>query len=238
MKITISIEKPAIDKRVFHWIIAAAFVALFATGLIIYTPQFSTLASGGATRIIHKIAALTLIAGPIIYALFKPDMARQWLREAAIWRKLPAEAPHFINPWRRKHKLLISIGIILFALTGSLQWFFKDILPDGVFDVSLFIHGILFFSSIVALLYHVYFELYWWLWKKRYCSRCTFAYCEDACPVGAVTAQDNIILRDSLKCNNCRLCMQDCQRKAHYRKSIQPDKATPSIQTDPAGHRI
>ena len=110
MKITISIEKPTINKRVFHWIIAAAFIALFATGLIIYTPQFSTLASGGATRIIHKIAAVTLIGGPIVYALFKPDVARQWLREAAIWRKLHDESPQFINPWRRKHKLLISLN--------------------------------------------------------------------------------------------------------------------------------
>ena len=238
MKITISIEKPAINKRVFHWIIATAFIALFATGLIIYTPQFSLLASGGATRIIHKIAAVTLIAGPIVYALFRPDTARQWLKEAARWRKLPAESEHFINSWRRKHKLLISIGIILFALTGSLQWFFKDLLPDGVFAVSLFVHGILFFSAIVLLLYHVYFELYWWLWKKRYCSRCTFAYCGDSCPVGAVTAQDGIILRDSLKCNNCRLCLQDCQRKAHYNKVIGLERDSRPVKTGPAEHRI
>lgn len=238
MKITINIEKPRINRRIFHWIIAAAFVALFATGLIIYTPQLSTLASGGATRIIHKIAAVALIAGPIVYALFKPSIAQQWLREAAIWRELPAESQHFINPWRRKHKLLISIGIMLFALTGSLQWFFKELLPDGVFDISLFIHGILFFSAIVVMLYHIYFELYWWLWKKRYCGRCNFAYCGDACPVGAVAGQDSTIVRDSLKCNNCRLCMQDCQRKAHYKNIIQPVQDSRPVRTGPAEHRI
>jgi ferredoxin len=238
MKITISLEKPTINKRVFHWIIAAAFLALFATGLIIYTPQFSLLAAGGATRIIHKIAAVTLIAGPIIYALFRPDVARQWLREAAIWRKLPDESPQFINPWRRKHKLLISIGIILFALTGSLQWFFKEILPDGVFDVSLFIHGILFFSAIVVLLYHVYFEFNWWLWRRRYCRRCAFPYCTDACPVGAVTVDSGSIVRDSKKCNNCRLCMQDCQRKGYYKKAVNPEQEPRSVKTDPAEHRI
>jgi ferredoxin len=238
MKITISLEKPRINRRIFHWIIAAAFIALLATGLIIYTPQFSTLASGGATRIIHKMAAVTLIAGPIIYALFKPDIARQWIREAAIWRKLPADSPQFINPWRRKHKLLISIGISLFALTGSLQWFFKDILPDGVFDVSLFIHSILFFSAIVVLLYHIYFELYWWLWKRRYCRRCTFPYCADACPAGAVAVDNGTIVRDSIKCNNCRLCMQECQRKAHYNKIIVLEKDLQAVKTGPAEHRI
>jgi cytochrome b subunit of formate dehydrogenase/NAD-dependent dihydropyrimidine dehydrogenase PreA subunit len=238
MKITINIEKPKVNKRIFHWIIAAAFVALFATGLIIYTPQFSALASGGATRIIHKIAAVTLIAGPIVYALFKPSTARQWLREAAIWRKLPADSQNYINPWRRKHKLLISIGIVLLALTGALQWFFKDLLPDGVFDISLFIHGILFFSAIVLLLYHLYFEFYWWLWKKRYCGRCNFAYCADACPAGAIADRDGTIVRDSLKCNNCRLCMQDCQRKAHYRKIVQPQKDTRPVKTGPVEHSI
>ncbi len=238
MKITISIERPKTGKRIFHWMIATAFIALFATGLIIYTPQFSLLAAGGATRIIHKIAAVTLIGGPIVYALFKPDMARQWLREAAIWRKLPAESQHFINPWRRKHKLLISIGIILFALTGSLQWFFKDILPDGVFDISLFMHSILFFSAIVVLLYHVYFELYWWLWRRRYCRRCAVPYCDDACPVGAVAAQDGIILRDSLKCNNCLLCMQDCQRKGHYMKIIDPKQDSKTVKIEPAERSI
>lgn len=238
MKITISIEKPRINRRIFHWVIAAAFVALFATGLIIYTPQFSALASGGATRIIHKIAAVTLIGGPIIYALIKHDVARQWLREAAIWRNLPADSQHYINPWRRKHKLLISIGIVLLALTGALQWFFKDLLPDGVFDISLFIHSILFFSAIVVLLYHVYFEFNWWLWKKRYCSRCSSAYCADACPAGAIADRDGTIVRDMLKCNNCRLCLQDCQRKAHYRKIVTSEKDTPPVKTNPAEHHI
>ena len=238
MRIIVSVERPVINKRVLHWIIAMAFIALFATGLIIYTPQFSSLAAGGATRIIHKIAAVTLIGGPIIYALFRPHTARQWLREAAIWRKLPADAPHFITPWRRKHKLLISVGIALFALTGALQWFFKDILPKGVFDVSLFLHSILFFCAIVVLLYHVYFEFYWWLWKKRYCRRCTFTYCADACPVAAVAVDGGTIVRDSTKCNNCRLCMQDCHRKAHYRRAIGTEPDNRSANTEPAEHRI
>lgn len=234
MRITISLEKPTIKKRIFHWIIATAFVALFATGLIIYTPQFSSLAAGGATRIIHKIAAAALIGGPILYALFRPDTARQWLREAAIWRKLPADTPHFITPWRRKHKLLISIGIALFALTGAIQWFFKDMLPDGVFDVSLFLHSILFFSAIVVLLYHVYFEFNWWLWRRRYCRRCTLAYCADVCPVGAVAVDGSTIARDLTKCNNCRLCMQDCQRKGHYQQTISPQQDSRPVKTDPA----
>ncbi len=238
MRITISLEKPTIKKRVFHWIIATAFVALFATGLIIYTPQFSSLAAGGATRIIHKIAAVTLIGGPIIYALFRHGAARQWLMEAALWKKLPVDTPHYINTWRRKHKLLISVGIALFALTGALQWFFKNMLPDGVFDVSLFLHSVLFFCAIIVLLYHMYFEFYWWLWRRRYCRRCDFPYCADACTVGAVAICNGAIVRDSTKCNNCRLCMEDCQRKAHYLRAIGTEPGKRPANTEPAERRI
>lgn len=217
-----------------HWLVAVSFAALFITGLIIYTPQFSSLASGGATRLIHKIAAATLIASPIIYALFKRGIARQWLREAAIWRKIDSDDPHFINSWRRKHELLISIGFLLVALTGMIQWFLKDVVSAGAFNISIFIHDILFFSAIVVLLYHVYFETYWWVWRRRYCRRCNSAMCASVCPVSAVAnTQDGTIERDSQKCNNCRLCMLDCQRKAYYRKTVYPNTAAGSLHPSP-----
>ncbi len=213
--------KPITRRRVLHWVIAAAFLALLVTGLIIYTPTLSTLASGGATRLIHKIAAAMLIAAPAIYAVAKPEAARQWLRDAAVWKKLQSSDPHFVNTWQRKHKLIISLGFILFAVTGMLQWFFKGSIPSGVFNISLFVHGILFFASIVVLLYHVYFELNWWLWKRRYCRRCTLPLCSASCPVSAVAVTaGGTVERDAIKCNNCRLCLQDCQRQAHYRKTV------------------
>jgi ferredoxin len=237
IKINISFEKPIIRRRVLHWIIVTAFIALFTTGLIIYTPQFSALASGGATRVIHKIAAVTLLSAPIIYAIFKRGVARQWFREATVWRKIESDDAHFTNPWRRKHKLLITIGFILIAITGIIQWFLKDTVGAGIFNISLFIHDILFFSAIVALLYHIYFEFYWWLWRKRYCRWCSAALCADACPVSAVTStRDGTIVRDSQKCNNCRLCMQDCQRKAYYRKTVQPNKPAGSLHPSPQSH--
>ena len=231
IKISVRFERPISKRRVFHCIIAAAFIALFATGLIIYTPQFSSLASGGATRLIHKIAAVTLIASPIIYALFRHGAARQWLREAAIWRKIDTDDPHFINSWRRKHKLLISIGFILIILTGMIQWLLKDAVSASVFNISIFIHDILFFSAIIVLLYHVYFEVYWWLWRRRYCRWCSSALCSNACPVSAISyTQKGVIERDPHKCNNCRLCMLDCQRKAHYRETVHRSSTAGSLR--------
>ena len=214
---------PRIKWRAFHWIIAAAFFAMLITGIIIYTPAFSGLASGAWTRLIHRIAAVVLIGAPIVYAFVNPRAARQWLREAAFWDRGAVAAPHVLNTWKRRHKLIISVGYILFAITGAIQWFVKGLVPSSTFNVSLFLHDILFFAAILVLLYHVYFEFYWWRWKSKYCARCSHAACAEACTVGAIVTRGNgTVVRDPQRCNGCRLCMELCQRKSLF-------KAAPAV---------
>lgn len=227
IKVGLHIELSRSRRRVLHWIVAAAFFMLLITGLILYTPAFSTLASGGWTRLVHRLAAATLVGVPLVYALFNLEAARRWVAEAMIWRKTVATTSQTVSSWRRKHKLLISVGYIAFASTGLIQWFLKGTVSSDVFNISLFIHGILFFCAIVVLLYHVYFEFYWWLWKRKYCRGCGFAYCAEACPVHAIGVnQYSAIERDLERCNNCRLCMQYCQRNLCYRSSLPREEAT------------
>ena len=222
-----STTRSRINWRAFHWIVAAAFFAMLITGIIIYTPAFSGLASGAWTRLIHRIAAVVLIGAPIVYAVINPKAARQWLREAAVWNRDVGTSPHVLNTWKRRHKLIISVGYILLAATGVIQWFLKGVVPSSAFNVSLFVHDILFFSAILLLLYHVYFELYWWRWKRKYCARCSFAACAEACTVGAIaTRRDSTVVRDPQRCNGCRLCMELCQRKSLFRA------ATVAVQTE------
>ena len=114
---------PRVKWRVFHWTIAIAFLTMLVTGIIIYTPAFSGLASGAWTRLFHRIGAAVLIGAPILYAFVNPKAARQWLREAALWNRKAADTPHVLNTWKRRHKLLISVGYVLFAITGLIQWF-------------------------------------------------------------------------------------------------------------------
>ncbi len=223
-------------KRILHWVVVGAFFALLATGLILYTPTFSALAAGSWTRLIHRIAAVILVSAPIIYALMKRGAVWQWIREAAIWKSETSATSH-LNRWKRKHKLLISIGFLTVVMTGMIQWFFKGIVPSGVFNVSLFIHDIAFFSAIILVLYHIYFEFYWFQWKRKYCSQCSFAYCADACPVGAmISKQEGTIERISQRCNNCRLCMENCQRNSYYK--AHPKKVTQKMKTEPKGQQL
>lgn len=224
-------------RRVLHWAIAIAFFALLATGLIIYTPAFSALASGSWTRLIHRIGAVILVGTPLLYILINRDAARQWLKQIAVWRGKASSSAN-LHGWKRNHKLLLSIGFIIIVLTGAIQWFLKDLVPSSVFNVSLFIHDIAFFSSIIVLLYHVYYEFTWWNWKRKYCRRCSFAYCADACPLGAIYSNhDGAIERVLEKCNNCRLCMENCQRNHYYRKASPPKRDAQRIKAEPTGQQ-
>jgi len=91
------------------------------------------------------------LAHPLSNALIKHGAAWQWLKEAAVWNRKTSATP-CLNRWKRRQKLLISIGFIIVAITGMIQWFLKGLVPSGVFNVSIFIHDIALFSAIIVVL--------------------------------------------------------------------------------------
>lgn len=207
---------PKSNRRIFHWMVAAAFFILALSGLILYTPALSTLAADSWTRIIHRVAAVSLAVMIAAYAATNYCGAVAWLKDAAFWTGGASANP---DTWKRRHKTLITVGAMLFAVTGFIQWFLKDTLPRDAFFPFVMIHDILFFSAIVVLLLHVYHEFDWWLWKRRRCSSCPAPLCARVCPSNSVSARDDgSVVRDSA-CNNCRLCMNTCRRKLYYAKS-------------------
>ncbi|MFA5055364.1 MAG: cytochrome b/b6 domain-containing protein [Dehalococcoidia bacterium] len=219
-------------RRVLHWMVAAAFVVMVLTGLTLLVPALSGLAAGGWTRLIHKIAAVLLVAAPLAYIFVNRPAVRRWFRDAAVWHRPQQKERYAVHVWQRWHKLIISAGFIIVVITGSIQWFLKGIVPSSVFNFSLLVHGIVFFSALLILLYHVYFELVWWLWRRRYCRNCHEPQCVDECPVNAVsTGNDNMAVRDMSVCNGCRLCMKSCQREGYYIKSVRTKK-TDATTTD------
>ena len=213
------------NRRIFHWTVAVAFFTLFITGLIVFVPAFSGLAAGGWTRLVHRAAAVILVGAPLIYALVNTRSSRQWLKEAIPWNKGVSNDP---SRWKRTHKTLVTIGLALFVLTGMIQWFFKGIVSNQVFQLSLTIHDITFFAAIVILLYHVYSEFDWWLWKRRYCRNCSLAYCVDACPSRALSRNaDGTIEYYPARCNNCRQCMSYCRSNSYFTNAAKPKEVNP-----------
>jgi len=208
------------SRRTFHWIITAAFFTLFITGLIIYLPSLSGLASGGWTRLIHRVAAVILIGTPVVYAFTRPYSAKLWIREAGFHDKRPGLVT---NTFKQTHKTLVIIGFIAFTVTGTIQWFLKGLVPNQVFQWSLSIHAIIFLSAIIVLVAHIYFETNWWIWKRRYCRNCVTLKCVDVCPSSAlIRTSDGTIKYYSRNCNSCRLCTDYCRANSYFRKL--PDK--------------
>ncbi len=215
---------PGKNRRTLHWIVAAAFLVLVITGLTMFVPAFSGIAPGGWTRLIHRVAAGILVGAPMLYALINPVASVGWLEEALLLkRKASANAS---NTWKTIHKSLIAIGFVLFALTGMVQWFLKEIVPNQVFQWSLFSHDIIFFAAILILFYHLYYEFNCWLWERRYCRNCSQAYCVDVCPTGALAhGTDGTVEYHPTRCNSCRLCLEYCRRSSYHKKGTE-QKAT------------
>ena len=211
------------SKRIVHWIMVAAFLMLLITGLPLVVPSLSGLAASSWSRLIHRAAAVVLVGTPVVYALTNSRVAWQWLREAVFWNTTTSPNP---DTWQRIHKSFVAFGFVLFVLTGILQWFLKGIVPSEIFRFSLMIHDVAFFSAIVVLLYHIYHEFDWWLWKRRYCSQCSFAYCAEVCPTSAIISKPGgAIERHPVRCNNCRLCMEYCRRNSYHKRAPQPSQS-------------
>jgi cytochrome b subunit of formate dehydrogenase len=212
--------------RIFHWTVATVFFVMVITGLILYVPAFSGLAAGGWTRLIHRIASVLLIGIPVVYAVANPASARRWLAEAILFNRRTTGLPQIHGTWKRMHKSLITIGYVIFGVTGMIQWFLKGTVPSQTFQMSLLIHDIVFFAALLVLLYHIYYELDWWLWRRSYCRNCVLVGCVDACPNGALGyGADGSVEYYPQRCSNCRLCMEYCKSNSCYKKAAKPKAA-------------
>lgn len=208
--------------RAFHWVIAIVFFAMFFTGLVLFTPSLSSLAAGGWTRTIHRAFAVALVGLPTLWAIMHPGAAREWLRHAAFWRPVPAGG----SRWKVMHKSLVVFGFLAFVLSGGVAWFLKGSVSSDTFQNVIIIHDIAFISAASVLLFHLYSEANWWLFKRYHCRTCTTMQCLTMCARGAVKrGADGELEYHPERCNGCRACMEACRRLGLYRKQVVPARA-------------
>ena len=79
------VEKYRLPVRILHWIHTCAFIILFLTGLVFFIPMLGFLAGNGWTHLIHRIAAVIFIAGPVLYLIINPAAAVKGLKKAFTW---------------------------------------------------------------------------------------------------------------------------------------------------------
>jgi formate dehydrogenase subunit gamma len=163
-------------ERMLHWGHTATFLALAATGLILFVPWFAPLARGEAgqfVRLVHRICSVVFAAVPIIYAILAPRRLLLTLRELSFDRTdidwLKAAIPYYLlgkhltmpaqrrwNTGEKINAIALVLGTILFTLTGVLMWFGKGIMPVWLYRTSVIIHDLAMIVSLNMFIIHFY----------------------------------------------------------------------------------
>lgn len=151
-------------ERVVHWAHATAFLALLATGLVLYVPRLAeAIGRRPLVKEAHLLTALAwIVALALIIALGDRRGLRRTLRELdrfdaddRRWlRRRPAPQGRF-NAGQKLNAVLTAAFAVLFAVSGALLWLGER---DTRFrlDSSIVLHDTLTFVSLVLLLGHLY----------------------------------------------------------------------------------
>jgi len=170
------IARFSVAQRIAHWAFTVAFFALALTGLLLMIPTISGLAAGGASRLVHRVAAVLLLVVPIYYALFDRQGLRRlvgdsfrmdaddrrWLGQFFRYafgkaKGMPPQGR--INAGEKIHHALIVISFFTIAISGLLLWFGKPFLSAGAFGWMLITHDISMYVMVLLTIGHLYFVL-------------------------------------------------------------------------------
>lgn len=126
-------------ERVAHWLLAATFLAMLATGLVLYLPVLAPLLDRPTAKRIHLLAAIALGVGLVLVAVAGDRRAlRRLLREVdrfdrddLRWlaggpRRLvdhdDAPPQGRLNAGQKANTALTAGLLVVLALTGTLLW--------------------------------------------------------------------------------------------------------------------
>ncbi len=160
--------------RVLHWIHSVSFVLLFITGLIIFIPAFGPAAAGGATRIIHRVAAVLFVVIPILRFIMGPGGSLKAVLKAFAWgsddvgwlkaapryyflgdaKAMPPQGE--MNSGQKLWWLITVVAWVVFSVTGGMMWFGKEAIAADALTRMLLIHDIMMAIVIPMIFVHIY----------------------------------------------------------------------------------
>jgi formate dehydrogenase subunit gamma len=163
-------------QRLVHWIGVPAFLVLLFSGVALLFPPLAFLATGGTSRLIHKIASFVLAALPVVYIVLNPKAAKELLKESFTYTRddiewfkhmpayffgrtkgLPPQGR--INAGQKLHHAATFIMFITIGASGLVLMFGKGQLgPDGLGIVAM-IHDLSMLGLTVLMIGHLYFTL-------------------------------------------------------------------------------
>lgn len=159
--------------RIFHWVHTATFILLVITGIFLYV-NAGLVAQDSWSRLVHRIAAVIFVLAPLMQLVVNTKTAGASLKTALTWGKDDLDwvmaMPRYyfladeeamppqdeMNTGQKLWFFILLVFSPIFVITGILMWFFKDILPSGVFQWSVFVHDVAFIVVFLMFLVHVY----------------------------------------------------------------------------------
>jgi len=151
-------------ERAVHWVHAAAFLVLLATGLALYLPSLSELV--GRRPLLKSIHVWTAVAWIValvfVVAVGDRRSLRATLREVDLFdrddrdwllRRGPPQGR--LNAGQKVNTIVTGVFAVLFAITGALLWYGER---DTRFRLggTVFLHDALMYLSVVIVLGHLY----------------------------------------------------------------------------------
>ena len=161
------IRRFTLTERALHWVHAASFFALLATGLILYLPALSTLVSRrNLVKNVHIwVAVAWLVAILVIFAVGNRRALRESWREIETfdrddrrWLRGRRAPQGRFNAGQKVNAILTVAFALLFVLSGFFLWLGER---DHRFLLAGTgtLHDILTYLSVALLVGHLYLAL-------------------------------------------------------------------------------
>jgi formate dehydrogenase subunit gamma len=154
-------------ERAVHWVHAAAFLVLLATGLCLYLPSLAELV--GRRPLLKNIHIYTALAWAIVLVLIVVAGDRRSLRRAVrevelfdaddrAWFRNPHTPSGRLNAGQKLNTVATAAFALLFAITGFFLWYGERDTRFR-FGTTLLIHDWLTYISLLLFLGHLYLSV-------------------------------------------------------------------------------
>ncbi|HEY7207975.1 MAG TPA: cytochrome b/b6 domain-containing protein [Gaiellaceae bacterium] len=153
----------SLTERALHWIHAAAFFVLLATGLVLYLPQLDFVGNRPLWKDMHVYTAIAWAAAIVVVVVLgdRRGLRRtvrelEWFdRDDRLWLRRYAVPQGRFNAGQKLNAALTAAFAVLFAFSGFLLWYGER---DTRFRFAgtIVLHDGLMYASLVLLVGHLY----------------------------------------------------------------------------------
>ena len=153
-------------ERALHWVLALGFLALLASGLVLYLPELSVLvARRPLVKTLHLYSGIAwLVALALVLALGRKRLTAT-LRELdrfdaddRAWLRGRRSSPGKFNAGQKLNAALTAAFTLLFAVPGFLLWY-GERNTRFRFASTILLHDGLMYVSLLLLVGHLYLAL-------------------------------------------------------------------------------